>query len=451
MDGESTTEDTLSQALTDLDLRSTPLIAQLDTKRPPATACESAGRTDSGYASQFATPDQSLTSECSHSGFPKGVVLPSRGLFPRKVTLLKPFDKEIPEATQHRFRDLRALFDEPLIRYLASVKPDVQLNSISIKLMVLGESEASAKPFVVVLCDWRIKKSLEKYFNQRGVRQHFQSHDFDPDIPSLDVVVYGKRPKPIALTGRTEVRGDFGKDASIGTLCGATIEVVSPSGPRTARIGGVVSVVGFGKPPTLYAITAGHIIHQEPIPDYKSAAGRDGDDDNDAPGNESEDEEDLFLQSEAFEIDLDGEEPCEEQEIRIASSTSGAIQPAGTVSASSSRIGFIALSSHLAPNEGFNTDWALVELYDRSQYAPNLLSHPDTAEVIELRFQQKLRPPRKRNVTKERVIVLNNTQNNTHTFARGVLSTFSSFFLLEPAKRLIQTHTLTLDEGSGKG
>jgi hypothetical protein len=226
--------DVLPQAVANLDLRSTTLLMQLDAEKTQATACDSAGGTDSGYASQAQTPEQSLTPGSSQGNFPPDLV---RRLFPRKITSLKPFNKEIPQATQDRFYDLRELFDRPFIQHLTSTKPDVQLESLSIKLMVLGESEASAKPWVVILCDARLKKPAEKYFNQRYVRGQFKPRESDSDFPSLDVVVCTKRPKLIAATQGLDIYGDFGNNTRPLTLCGTVIKAISPDGTRIGRIG----------------------------------------------------------------------------------------------------------------------------------------------------------------------------------------------------------------------
>jgi hypothetical protein len=458
--------DALPQAVANLDLRSTPLLMQLDAEKTQATACDSAEGTDSGYASQAQTPEQSLTPESSQSNFPPDLVLPERRLFPRKITSLKPFNKEIPQATQDRFYDLRELFDRPFIQHLTSTKPDVQLKSLSIKLMVLGESEASAKPWVVILCDARLKKSAEKYFNQRCVRGHFKPRESDSDLPSLDVVVCTKQPKPIAATQGLDIYGDFGNNTRPPTLCGTVIKAISPDGTRIGRIGGLVKVTNFDGVSMLYAMTAGHIIHQghatgdvtddvtgditddatNDATDDKLDSESSGDEGKIIYGNESEDEEDLFQDSEEFEIDLAGEEPCEGQDGGLAASTSYSTEQAGTTSVSWSKIGHITLSSQRDHEGAHNMDWGLIELDDRSGYRPNLLFDPSTHEPIDLTCPSSKQYFPTRGKVKERVIVL----NNTGTWARGVLSTFSSFLIVAPGKSLIETHTLTMNDESSK-
>jgi hypothetical protein len=300
----------LPETVADLDLRSTPQTPQLGIKKWQTS--ESCAGLDSGYTSQATTPE-GLMPESSQNSFSQAVAINSRKLFTRKVKSLKPFDKEIPEATQNRFYDLKELFGEPLYRYLTQHQPDVRLNSISIKLMVLGENEASAKPWVVVLCDATISQRVKKYFNQHGVREQFQSSDADSDLPTLDLVVCKKPPRRIAATEDMDIYGDcWDENGSYITLCGTTIKADGPGKNRLAKVGGVIKVTSFGGHSSLYAMTVGHIVQQghaeEDMPDMEISS----DEDKARYGNESEDEEDFFLGGgEEYVVDLAGREAYE--------------------------------------------------------------------------------------------------------------------------------------------
>jgi hypothetical protein len=209
-------------------------------------------------------------------------------------------------------------------------------------------------------------------------------------------------------------------------------------------------------------MTAGHIIHQghatgditddatNDATDDKLDSESSRDEDKIIYGNESEDEEDLFQDGEGFEIDLAGEEPCEGRDGGLAASTSYSTEQAGTTSASWSKIGHITLSSQRDHEGAHNMDWGLIELDDQSRYRPNLLFDPSTHEPIDLTCpSSKQYFPTRGKVkerVKERVIVL----SNTGTWARGVLSTFSSFLIVAPGKSLIETHALTMDDESSK-
>ena len=105
-----------------------------------AASITSAGGSDSGYDSISNTTSGATT---HHSqDFADGVVLPSRRIFERKVNL-RLFNTEISQITQHRFHDLHELFERPLCEYL--IKAKINPECISLKLKVLGESEATAK------------------------------------------------------------------------------------------------------------------------------------------------------------------------------------------------------------------------------------------------------------------------------------------------------------------
>lgn len=184
---------------------------------------------DSGYASTGNTTDGSAT---DHSqDFADGVALPSR-IFERKVTKLRLFNKEIPQLTQHRFHDLLELFEVPLCDYL--IKAKVKPNPISIKLKVLGESEATAKPWIVVLCNEEASKKIRQFFNQQQIKAAYQPSNPDSSLPSLKVFVCNRPPRPMA--GR-EIYIDYDEK---NTICGRSIKVGEAHQSRFATLGGVI-------------------------------------------------------------------------------------------------------------------------------------------------------------------------------------------------------------------
>ena len=184
---------------------------------------------DSGYGTGNTT-DGSTT---DHSqDLAEGVALPSRRFFERKVTKLRLFNDEIPQLTQHRFHDLQELFERPLCDYLINAK--VKANPISIKLKVLGESEATAKPWIVVLCNKTASKKIRQFFNQQQIKADYQPFNPDSSLPSFEVFVCNRPPRPMA---GTEIYGDYEERA---TMCGRTIKVGEAHQARFATLGGVV-------------------------------------------------------------------------------------------------------------------------------------------------------------------------------------------------------------------
>lgn len=161
---------------------------------------------DSGYASQASrsggtTPENNTQPEFT---------LQPRRLFGRKPIKLKPFNKEIPKQVEDRFSDLAELFDKPLFDYVSQL--GAKFTAISIKLKILGENEASAKPWILVLCDRSIVKRVREYFNQSDVKQEYSPVNLDLNLPAFQVIVCDKPPRPIGANDSIEVyrRGNKG-------------------------------------------------------------------------------------------------------------------------------------------------------------------------------------------------------------------------------------------------
>ncbi len=188
---------------------------------------------DSGYGSTGNMTDGSNT---DHSqDFADGIALRPRRLFERKVTKLRLFDREIPQLTQHRFHDLHELFERPLCEYLIKFK--VNVNPISVKLKVLGECEATAKPWIVVLCNETASRRIRQFFNQQQIKAIYQPSSPDSSLPSFEVFVCNRPPRPMA---GTEIYGD---DDTRSTMCGRIIKVGEAHQSRTATVGGVIKYV----------------------------------------------------------------------------------------------------------------------------------------------------------------------------------------------------------------
>src|SRR5436190_7827320 len=111
-------------------------------------------------------------------------------LFKNKVVKLVPFNKEIPEATQNRFYDLKELFDKPLYDYLSKSK--ARFGAISMKLKFLGESEETAGPWIIVLSDKAVSKKIRQFFNQPSVKGEYQPSDADCNLPSFELAVINR-------------------------------------------------------------------------------------------------------------------------------------------------------------------------------------------------------------------------------------------------------------------
>ena len=191
---------------------------------------------DSGYGSTGNTTDGSTT---DHSqDFADGVALPSRRIFERRVTKLRLFDREIPQLTQHRFHDLHELYGRPLYDHLIEAK--INPHPISIKLKVLGESEATAKPWIVILCSKAASKRVRHFFNQQHIKADYQPSNPDCFLPSFEIFVCNRPPRSMASI---KIYGDFDRRS---TMCGSRIRVGEADRARFATLGGVIKYVLLG-------------------------------------------------------------------------------------------------------------------------------------------------------------------------------------------------------------
>lgn len=105
----------------------------------------------------------------------------------RKITRLRPFDKIVPEAAQDHFKDLYELFGVPLYEYVT--KTGGTFSAFSIKLKILGESEDTAKQWIVVLSDRGVAKRVKQFFSQSWVRSECRPCHTDPCRPSFQFEV----------------------------------------------------------------------------------------------------------------------------------------------------------------------------------------------------------------------------------------------------------------------
>lgn len=248
--------------------------------------------TDSGYASAATTPDRGTSG--SISVFTDGVVLPARKLFPPKKTQLKPFGEEIPESIRNRFSDLVELFDKPLYDHLA--KSQNNYTSTSIKLKVLGVSEDTAKPWIVIQCHESVSLKVKQFFNQHHIKSQYQPQNGEESSPSFDIVVLNRPPRPMAT--RVYV-SRFGINQSHRSMsCGTLIKIIDSRQTRFATLGGLISVTMPGRTRTIYGMTTGHVIPQiTQCEDANEQGGQDDAEDDPSAG--------MIFEEEEFEIDDD--------------------------------------------------------------------------------------------------------------------------------------------------
>lgn len=382
---------------------------------------------DSGYASTGNMTDGSTTDHSQN--FADGVALPSRSFFERRVTKLRLFDREIPQLTQHRFHDLHELFEVPLCDYL--IKAKVKPNPISIKLKVLGESEATAKPWIVVLCNKTVSKKIRQFFNQQQIKAAYQPSNPDSFLPSFEVFVCDRPPRPMA---GTEIYIDYDET---GTICGRSIKVGEAHQSRFATLGGVIKVIKPTGIITLHGMTAGHILAQQPL-------GQDSFDQVEYCDEKDEEDEGFYSAEEEYELDDSFDSDEEVQEIPTTGDRARSVSQSTQLEGLWPKIGCVSAASNEGTGTGNDLDWALIDFDKPTDYRPNLLTLAGREEKAAINRPLEANENFTEDGSSRLVFLLTGTGG----VKSGMLSTSLSFLMMGPAKAFTKTYTVVLPHGS---
>ena len=426
---------------------------------PSLLTSKSSNSTDSGYAS-FS----------SSSG--KGTL--ARKLLQRTPKKLSIFEKDIPDPVKNRFHDLCVLFNEPLYRYLA--KHGVTFTAISIKLKCAGESEATAKPWIIVQCDERASKRVRRFFNQQQLKAQYQPRDAQSPDVNFGLLIHATPPKQMATTSENYICGNIWYDTP--TLCGVPIKVCTSNKSRVATIGGLVKVVTSTEI-QLYGMTAGHIF---PRKDF--AQDVTDDDDHTYGGHSTEDEsstvnnnsvagatengptsEESVTVNQNYDGDKDDDdnderseegEYEEEYELDLGSAEGEqgkssidlvALPPQRSRQSSPftqwPKLGHLAFVSQL-PTSNNDLDWALVQFQDPTLYRPNSLVFPE--HTYEAGFCAVLRegPRRLTRATRSRDVLL---LSGMAGLKRGKLATSFGYLMIGPVKQFNEIYNVLMSDG----
>ena len=385
-----------------------------------------ADTTDSGYGSMGDATTQG-------SDVPQATFDRSCGkLFSRKVTKLKIYDKEIPKHVQERFTDLMELFDGQLCSHLS--RSNCASSAISIRLKVLGESEATAKPWILIQCEEAISKRVRSFFNQRAVKMEFQPCGTDASLPSLEVLVSKRPPRPMA--SRERMLATCASPLESITLCGRAIRVSELGETRMATIGGIVKVQAEDKV-SLYGLTAGHIV-VEPASDATGKIDYASSEENEEYGDEG-DEENVFLGEVDYELEVDGFD----EQLDTRSATQCFI-PSQTHEHWRD-FGHVYATSNDDDKISKDFDWALIEMSDQSSCKPNLFVLQDNGHqfVVGEELRESARRSMKSQVGRPVVLLGGNGG------VRWGTTTMTSFLKMSSTKSFIETYTIVLNDESG--
>ncbi|KAL9632565.1 MAG: hypothetical protein Q9164_005245 [Protoblastenia rupestris] len=405
----------------------------------------SSDTSDSGYGSTETKPEENLQKTQSRT---EGVILPSRGLLPKrnKPTKLKIFDKEIPISIQNRFYDLNELFGKPLQQHLTNL--GVNFSSISIKLKILGDCEESAKPWIVVMCNKKATKRTKQFFNMSHIKSEYQPRGNNQVFPSFEVLVCSRPPTQIAigpsLTTRnrssilTEPHSNLVFSQRIGsdTTCGSFARVGDPALGRIATLGGIIKVEKPDASYMLYSMTVGHVLrpselyNNEHVP---NALEKDED--------EETEEEEYFLDEEDSTNEPSLELPHEVEELHT-----GHEKNKSPVSGDSWwAIGHVSTTSEDDVANSSGLDWALITFHDPFLYQPNLLSVPHTSsEAPQIRCSPEKEQSIKADTSSCSVFLINGLKG----LQRGSISATLSYLMVAPAKTFSKHYTLSFADTS---
>ena len=430
------------------------------TSPSPLTSKGSNG-TDSGYASFAPTPD-------------KGTL--AQKLFKRTPKKLSIFEKDVPDPVNNRFHDLHVLFNEPLYRYLG--KHGVAVTAMSIKLKYAGESEAAAKPWIIVQCDERASKRVRRFFNQQQIKAQYQPRDAQSPDVNFGLLVRGIPPKQMATESEHYIRGDISDGAP--TLCGKPIKICTSNGTRLATLGGLIKVVNSDGI-QLYGMTAGHIITRKEfdkdgvdhddddtygkqstegrfstvksasvagatediatdeasMTDDQSCSGDKDVDDHDESSEQGEDEEE-------YELDFGSVDDQQGKSNINPAALSRCLQRNDLLKVRWPKLGHLSFVSH-QPASDSDLDWALIKFHDPTLCRPNLLTFPEHTYEFGVSARLREGPRRLTRATRSRDVLL---LSGMAGLKRGKLATSFGYLMIGPVKQFKEIYSVSMSDGS---
>ncbi len=383
---------------------------------------------DSGYASQISTPNS------SKSGLVDSAVTDGKNLWPRffqKPKQLRPYNKPVSQLTWDRFSDLREQYADILNNFTRNLP---NCPSVLMTLQVLGEDEETAKPWVFVQCDKAVFKKINNFFKQPVVKIDFEPPQPDDRSPLLRVLVHPRKPRLLGIHEGCSSQHDVLTDGdlieifadkgsiSAGDLSGIPIMSEHSQRIHKATLGGIVVVTDKKGQRTLFGMTAGHFLQQQPYDLSEDEL--------------SDDVDDEFHAEESFELDPSSIEVKVEEE-KEALPVGGSEDEHGRKADLNkwSKLGRLSKASHTCLEDGRNFDWALMTIDE---------SHPVFLPTMPFY-----------NSYQSRDLGFSAPETNVMAvFARGLkrgtLSSSLSYIMLPPGKVLVGTYLLSFSDGESK-
>lgn len=189
---------------------------------------------------------------------------------------------------------------------------------------------------------------------------------------------------------------------------------------------------------SLYGMTAGHILAQQPLEQY-------GFDHVDIHNEGDEEDEGYDSGVEEYELGDTFEGGEEAQDLAITGNTTRPFSQNAQLGRLWPKIGNVFAASNEGTITGQDHDWALIEFVRVADYLPNLLVPSNGEERTAKHRPLKENRKSAEDGSSRKVFLLSGTGG----VKSGTLSTSLSFLMMGPAKAFTKTYTLVLPHGSG--
>jgi hypothetical protein len=244
---------------------------------------------------------------------------------------LQIFKDDVEPALGARIDAMFEDLSDPLMVHLLE-KCD-RFKPLMYRIRILGNDQASAKPWLVILCPAAVVKHVESFFQKPLARQFCAEIDV---LGGLEVAYVGRPPSfrsgswddvEVALTS-TEER--FGPSGSI------AVTLTQMSNIHCATMGGMLVAKDSEGHEVLFGLTVGHILHHENT-----------------------------IETRTLDIDLDAS-------LRSPSESNFATGPSDNILGRLAKVSFSAQARDL--------DWALIQFMEGTSIAEFLLGQPSYAQ-----------------------------------------------------------------------
>ncbi|KAI0399062.1 hypothetical protein F4802DRAFT_591027 [Xylaria palmicola] len=313
--------------------------------------------------------------------------------------------KQIPQQFIDRLIDIRALFTEPLLDTMSAKQRVTKGASMKLKY-----ADQDDKLYLVVQCDKRDKKKLQKFFAKSHV----------VEVIGHDITVHITTGLRHLTTEEFKVHSQISGPMFSGTL----IRIEGAHGSSTATLGGTIRITKDGHK-VLCGLTAGHALtRQFPGRNCPSTShGKDIVNDSDI-SSESDGSSDLF-DNHRFKV-------CSTSHSESTSCATPELE---------SQIGSITEHSFQSSSPSTNYDWALVKLRD-GHVIQNRLPQTEPNKQISGPFRSFKLFVSAPTQTPASVIIPTSRGNQ-----RGKLTLSTSSLLVAPGHKFVETHDVVLNDG----